>query len=146
MSDERKIINFWRGKRATFNALQEKDYYTKYSVLEADGSWSTYYGGYEAFEGGEKLPVEDIISAEDVDTIANEEGRYLVESGNGYSIVIHALDENNVMTEHIDPFPINCYSVRVKSQGMKAYVFTDGLDPNGERVLRTYDDVDCGAW
>ena len=144
MSD-RRILNFWRGPRAAFNALALKDYYTQYSVLEPNGAWTVYYGGYNAFEGGEKLPVQSIIAAEDIDSIANVAGRFLVESGNGYSIVIHAAS-GETMTEQIDPFPLNYCSVRVIDKGMKAYVYTDLYNESHTRELVTYDESDAGSW
>jgi hypothetical protein len=58
--------------------------------------------------------------------------------GLGYRVYECVLDDENNLKWYIKPFDYR-FGVRVQDKGLKNYVYVDG-------ELKTYDDVDCGAF
>ena len=145
MANINNRVKLWRGTRAKYNALSSYDYWTEYTVHEADGSRKKYFGTKEVTGGyGELAAVEGILTTDEfaaLDASSKTQGyRWLVGSGSSYYIVEFgpqgADDPQSVRIE-----PLGSYSVRVKDRGLKAYQLVDG-------ELYTYDrdTIDCGQY
>lgn len=160
MGNENKIVKFWRGSRAAYNALGSWDYWTRYSVFEGDengqhiaGEPYTEYFGTTCITPtpGQVLPVKTVCvslpetlelgdrflvgfdSYEDAQGNTVEGKYYLVEIGpaiNGDGVTYRK-------ATIIKPFIKQ--SVRVADRNMKEYMFVNGK-------LISYDDVDCGEF
>jgi hypothetical protein len=145
MAEKHRVRN-WRGARSSYEFLKSVnrlDPWTRYCVVETDGSISEYYGeNLVVREAGQLLPVNAILSGMPSTNDVNPYDRFLVgEDGTGYEIVEFfpkaTSDGTELVSESFD-FDEK-YGVRVKSQGLKNFVYVDG-------VLKTYDDVDCGLF
>lgn len=145
MAEKHRVRN-WRGQRASYEFLKSVnrlDPWTRYCVVEADGSLNEYYGENKIYENtGQLLPVNAITAATPTSGSANPYDRYLVGTdANGYKVVEFlpqaTPDGAILVTEELD-FDER-FGVRVKSEGLKNYVYFSGK-------LTTYDDVDCGLF
>lgn len=146
---EKHIVRHWRGKRESYNFLKEVNHldpWTRYSVIDSasTGTGITEYFGENqiAVETGQILPVSAIVETAIPFYRARPYDRYLVGNDqNGYKIVEYqprSTSEGVVLTPYEMPFDWR-YGVRVRAEGLKNYVYTDGH-------LVTYDDVDCGLF
>lgn len=144
MSNNKKIVRKWRGTRQSYNVLAKAnslDYWTRYSVKEADGTWTEYYGSNRiSCPSGQLLPVIDIV--ETLPSILNPGDRYLVGIDPEWYITI--IDYNpeaaNQLGVRTEAFVNNSgMSVRVKNKESMAYQLVDGK-------LTTYDNVDGGLF
>lgn len=150
MLNKKKIIRKWRGTRESYNRLASAgilDYWTRYSVKDANGLWTEYYGSNQiSSPSGQFLPVLDIVQ-ELPDTL-NPGDRYIVgkdatdKTLAEYYIVMIDYDsqtENN-LSMHYEPFINNSgMSVRVINKKSMAYQLV-----NGEMI--TYDLVNGGVY
>lgn len=143
---EKHLVKKWRGKRESYNFLKSVnrlDPWTRYSVIETDGTIVEYFGENQIYQPtGQLLPVDDIVEfAPDVSD-ASPYDRYLVGTDlNGYKVIEYqpkSTTGGTVLVKEELEFDER-YGVRVKSDGLKNYVYVDG-------VLKTYDDVDCGTF
>ena len=58
------IVKIWRGTRSEYEAVNPKDFYTRYSVREENGAYTEYYGTHEiTSRTGQVPPVIDIIDS-----------------------------------------------------------------------------------
>ena len=140
----------WRGTRANYNAIgvsggsEAYDYWTEYNVKEIDGTWRKFYGTKEVTgDVGELRPVKSIITPTELSGLTSEQmaqgTRYLVGSGNSYYIVEFG-PTPGIKSTKIEP--LGSYSVRVENEGLKTYMFING-------ILDTYDHGlihDCGSY
>lgn len=143
---EKHVVRHWKGTRDKYeflvknNAVNE---WTKYVVIDNIGGnemITEYYGVNQVTElTGQLLPVNSIIG--DISEVANPTpyDRYLVGAdGRGYFIYEYVIDSEGAHKWIIKPFDYR-YGVRVKSEGLKNYVYFNG-------ALITYDNVDCGIY
>lgn len=124
MSD--KIFKIWRGSRDSYDKLTTKDYWTRYSVKEANGVFTEYYGTNRiGVRTGQLYPVLDIIQSSDTDILNNMSlgDRYLL-SDTQQIVEKSATDLRYT--------PMNFNSVRVINKGLMEYQFVNG-------VLTTYE-------
>ena len=147
---EKHLVRHWRGKRVSYNFLKNVnrlDPWTRYTVIETDGSINEYYGDNQiVIPTGQLLPVNAILSGEPSSAMVRPYDRYLVGTDEtGYKVLEYTL---------IDPYGESGYTkseitfdwkygVRVKSEGLKNYVY---INDGTIKELRTYDDVDCGTF
>ena len=147
---EKHLVKHWRGKRTSYNFLKNVnrlDPWTRYSVIEDDGSIVEYFGNnLISVPTGQLLPVNAIVSGEPETNSIRPYDRYLVGTDEtGYKVIEYSL---------IDPYGESGYTkteltfdekygVRVKSEGLKNYVY---VNDGNEKKLKTYDDVDCGTF
>lgn len=143
---EKHLIKHWRGKRSSYNFLKSVealDPWTRYSVIETDGSIVEYFGGnIISIPTGQLLPVKSILSGEPSVSIVAPYDRYLVgDNSNGYKVYEYTPIGDNAESGYTKTELTfdEKYGVRVMDKGLKNYVYTDG-------VLKTYDDVDCGTF
>lgn len=150
MAKNKKIVKNWRGTRQAYNIIRNAnalDYWTRYSVKDANGMWTEYYGSNQiSTPGGQLLPVLDIVSS--LPKILNPGDRYLVgkdasEADNTnaeYFIVTIEVDveQDNNLNYRAEPFINNSgISVRVINKDSMAYQLVNG-------TLITYDKIDGG--
>lgn len=141
------LVKHWRGSRASYNYLRDVsalDPWMRYSVVNEDGSISEYFGENKIYqETGQLIPVSAIVTTAPQPEDAEPYDRYLVgDDENGYKIIEYtprplANGGYELVTDEMD-FDWK-YGVRVKSMGLKNYIYVDGH-------LVTYDDVDCGIF
>lgn len=145
MAEKHRVRN-WRGQRASYEFLKSVnrlDPWTRYCVVETDGSLNEYYGENKIYENtGQLLPVNAITATTPTSGSVNPYDRYLVGTdADGYKVVEFlpqaTFDGAILVTEELD-FDER-FGVRVKSEGLKNYVYFNGK-------LTTYDDVDCGLF
>lgn len=145
MLDNKKIIKRWRGTRASYELIakaKQLDYWTRYSVKDANGTWSEYYGSNLIVSPtGQMLPVLDIVEA--MPENANPGDRYIIGSDNtGYNIVTFDvnMESSNGIFGRVEPIVNNSgISIRVINKGSKAYQLVDN-------ELITYDEVNGGTY
>ena len=151
MAKNKKIVKNWRGTRASYNIIASAgmlDYWTRYSVKEANGTWTEYYGKNQiTAPSGQILPVLDIVFP--LPTALNPGDRYLVgqdakdeHTPCEYYIVTIIVDDTkpNNINVHMEPFVDNSgMSVRVINKDSMAYQLVNG-------ALITYDKVDGGEF
>lgn len=146
---EKHIVRHWRGKRESYNFLKEVNHldpWTRYSVIDSAGTTTgitEYFGENQiALETGQILPVSAVVETAIPASSARPYDRYLVGTDQtGYKVVEYqprATSEGVVLSEYELPFDWR-FGVRVRSEGLKNYVYADGH-------LVTYDDVDCGLF
>ena len=142
---ERHTVRKWRGVREKYEYLYAHnalDNWTKYVVIDVINGKEViteYYGANQVSNHiGQLLPVDSII--EDIAEItATPYSRYLVGSdGVGYNIYEYVIDSEGSHRWIITEFDYR-YGVRVISEGLKNFVYVNG-------ILKTYDDVDCGLF
>ena len=141
---EKHLVKHWRGKRSNYNFLKsvnKLDPWTRYSVIEVDGSIVEYFGENQVYiPTGQLLPVKSILSGAPAQETIQPYDRYLIGSdGNGYEVYEYTPIGDNAesgYTESRLTFDEK-FGVRVISEGLKNFVYTGGK-------LKTYDDVDCG--
>lgn len=132
------IVKFWRGSRESYDALVKAgkaDFWTRYSVKEADGRRNEYFGTQPVSPAtGELYPVKDIVAS--LPTSLNTGDRYLVgDDANGYYVVEIAADLSQSVIK-----PLGELSVRVESHNYYRYQYVNGK-------LTTYDNgIDCGTY
>ena len=143
---EKHLVRNWRGKRESYKFLRDVnhlDSWTRYSVIDDDGSIMEYFGeNLISTPTGQLLPVSAIVETAPTVENANPYDRYLVGTDqNGYKIVeyrpIATVSGVELVMDELE-FDEK-FGVRVKSMGLKNYIYFDGH-------LRTYDDVDCGVF
>lgn len=150
MEKNNKIVKKWRGTRALYNILAKAgklDYWTRYSVKDANGVWTEYYGDNQITSpSGQLLPVLDIVTT--LPSSLNPGDRYLVGKDGSetlpaeyYIVTIYVDNEQpNGINGNIEQFTNNSgMSVRVINQGSMAYQLVDN-------ILLTYDKVDGGCF
>lgn len=150
MLDNKKVVKNWRGSRELYNRISKAkklDYWTRYSVKEADGTWTEYYGSNQiSCPSGNYLPVLDIVNY--LPSVLNPGDRYLVgkdatdNSNAEYYIVTIDIDseQSNGMNARTEPFINNSgMSIRVVNKKSMAYQLVDG-------ELITYDMVNGGEF
>lgn len=144
-----KIRN-WKGSVASYNFLKERgslDPWTKYFVVYS-GETSEYiveFLGENRIQEdcGQLYPVNSIVSTAPSVSDVNPYDRFLVGSdGEGYIIYEYlpkALSDGTyelvATTKQLD----DRYGVRVRSEGLKNYVYF-------QNKLISYDDVNCGTF
>lgn len=150
MVKNNKIVKKWRGTRDSYNIIKQKgllDYWTRYSVKDANGTWTEYFGSNQVSSpSGQFLPVLDIVQS--LPDILNPGDRYLVgkdatdNTSAEYYIVTIDFDStsSNNLSARTEPFIDNSgMSVRVIKKNSMAYQLV-----NGE--ITTYDMVDGGYY
>ena len=150
MGNNKKIVKNWRGSRALYNILARTgklDYWTRYSVKDANDVWTEYYGDNQITSpSGQLLPVLDIVTT--LPSSLNPGDRYLVGKDGSetspaeyYIVTIYVDNEQpNGLNGTTEPFTNNSgMSVRVIKQGSMAYQLVDN-------ILLTYDKVDGGCF
>lgn len=150
MTNNKKIIKNWRGTREAYNNISRANllnYWTRYSVKEANGSWTEYYGSNMiSCPSGQILPVLDIVK--NLPSVLNPGDRYLVgvdateTTSAEYYIVTIDIDTNteNGISLHTEEFVNNSgISVRVIRKKSMAYQLIDG-------EMTTYDLVNAGTY
>lgn len=143
---EKHRVRSWRGRRNSYEFLKSVnrlDAWTKYVVVEEDGSLTEYYGLNRVNNAtGQLLPVKSVVSAAPDTSLASPYDRYLVgEDGVGYRVVEYLPKDTTdgvVLVKEELTFDEK-YGVRVIDRGLKNYIYLNG-------ALRTYDDVDCGLF
>lgn len=134
------IVKFWRGKRTTYDELENKDYWTHYYVKEASGIWSEYFGNIPIRQTtGQIYPVDTIVESLPQTLIAKQRylvGRDATETTNAEYYVVEIAEP---LSESIIT-PLGSSSVRVKDQDLYSYQIVNG-------VLTTYDgDISAGTF
>lgn len=150
MGNNKQIVKNWRGSRALYNILAKTgklDYWTRYSVKDANGVWTEYYGDNQITSpSGQLLPVLDIVAT--LPSSLNPGDRYLVGKDGSetspaeyYIVTIYVdTEQPNGLNGSTEPFTNNSgMSVRVIKQGSMAYQLVDN-------ILLTYDKVDGGCF
>lgn len=141
---EKHLVRNWKGARTSYNSIKRYgllDPWTKYYVVEGDGSISEYFGENRInISTGQFLAVKDILSTPPSNVEINPYDRYLVGNNNdGYNIYEYTPTVSGDTFElSTTPFDWR-YGVRVYSQGLKNFVYYNGS-------LETYDDVDGGEF
>lgn len=143
---QKHLVKHWRGKRSSYNFLQSVnrlDPWTRYSVVETDGSIVEYFGGnIISVPTGQLLPVNSILSGEPSSAVVAPYDRFLVGNDiDGYKVIEYTPigdDPEDGFAKAELSFDEK-YGVRVKNEGLKNFVYTNGH-------LKTYDDVDCGTF
>jgi hypothetical protein len=143
---EKHLVKKWRGKRESYNFLKSVnrlDSWTRYSVIETDGTVVEYFGENQIYQPtGQLLPVSAIVETAPLVSEANPYDRYLVGTdANGYKIVEYQpISTTNGLALVAEELIFDeKYGVRVKAEGLKNFVYVNG-------TLKTYDDVDCGVF
>ena len=150
MTNNNKIVRKWRGTRDSYNVIKNAgllDYWTRYSVKDANGTWTEYYGSNQITSpSGQFLPVLDIVQS--LPTVLYPGDRYIVgrdttnNSDAEYYIVTIDVDvsTDNQLTYKLEPMTNNGgMSVRVIRRKSMAYQLVDG-------EMITYDMVDGGCY
>lgn len=150
MTKNNKIVKKWRGTRDSYNIIKKAgllDYWTRYSVKDANGTWTEYYGSNQITSpSGQFLPVLDIVQS--LPTVLYPGDRYIVgrdatnNSDAEYYIVTIDVDvsTDNQLTYKLEPMANNGgMSVRVIRRKSMAYQLVDG-------EMITYDMVDGGCY
>lgn len=150
MTKNNKIVKKWRGTRDSYNIIKKAgllDYWTRYSVKDANGTWTEYYGSNQITSpSGQFLPVLDIVQS--LPTVLYPGDRYIVgrdatnNSDAEYYIVTIDVDvsTDNQLTYKLEPMANNGgMSVRVIRRKSMAYQLVDG-------EMITYDMVDGGYY
>lgn len=132
------VVEFWRGSRAAYDELVAGgniSYGTRYSVKEADGTRSEYFGIHPiAVAAGEVKPVKDVVSEMPKDALVGD--RYLVgDDAKGYDIVEKTADPERPIS-----YPIGDFSVRVASNNYYRYQYVDG------KLVTNDNGTDCGTY
>lgn len=145
------VIRYWRGSRSSYNFLKENnalDPWMRYSVvdvIDGENHIEEYFGSHKITNDfGENLPVDGIVETLPTSSVTPYM-RYLVgKDGTGYKIAQYEPKKDPLSAD--DPsFEWNYInfdwkrSVRVKSDGLRAYVYVDGK-------LISYDSTDCGSF
>lgn len=145
------VIRYWRGSRSSYNFLKESnalDPWMRYSVvdvIDGENHVEEYFGSHKITNDfGENLPVDGIVETLPTSSVTPYM-RYLVgKDGTGYKIAQYEPKKDPLSAD--DPsFEWNYInfdwkrSVRVKSDGLRAYVYVDGK-------LISYDSTDCGSF
>ena len=160
MATDNRIVKFWRGSRAAYNALGVWDYWTRYSVYEGDENGNHIAGEpYTEYFGttcitpipGQLLPVKTVCSSlpenmeigdrylvgydsyQDLNGNLVKGKYYLVEVGPA----LNADGKTYRKASTIKPFENQ--SVRIMDRNMKEYMVSNG-------TLVTYDDINCGTF
>jgi hypothetical protein len=138
------LVRNWTGSRDSYNAKKRYgflDPWTKYFVVENDGTIVEYFGENKINNtGGQFLSVKDILETPPAQNKINPYDRFLVGNNeNGYKLYEYTTKADGSDFElTITPFDWR-YGVRVYSKGLKNFVYFDG-------TLETYDDVDGGEF
>ena len=142
---DNKVIRHWRGGRDSYEFLVKNSAvtpWTKYVVIDiinGEERLAEYYGTNQVLEHtGQLLPVNSII--ENISEIEPEPyDRYLVgKDGEGYEIYEYVIDTEKTHRWIVKPFDYR-YGVRVKSEGLKNYIYFDNK-------LFTYDEFNGGEF
>lgn len=130
-------IKIWRGSRESYNKLGIYDFWTRYSVKEADGHYTEYYGTNKiTLDTGTLLPVIDILPSPPESPKLGD--RYLIGT-NETSYTIYEAVPSIDNDYDWKTTPLQMLSVKVIKRGLMEYQFVDGK-------LITYDSVDCGTY
>lgn len=133
-------VNVWRGKRATYDLIEKKDYWTHYYVKEPTGIWSEYFGTIPIRQTtGQLFPVDTVV--ESLPSNLKSGQRFLV--GRDKSEIN---DAEYYIVEIVEPIsetiiiPLGDMSVRIKDRHLYSYQLVDGK-------LTTYDNgIFCGVF
>lgn len=141
-SDDKHVVTNWKGSRMEFDLLRQRgqiDEWTKYTVVEDDGTFREYIGiDALATDSGQLVPVLDVVAEEPSSVLVSAGDRYLVgDDSTGYYIVEYVKQDSEMVGVRKKFTDSN--SVRIKSKALKEYVLVDGK-------LKTYDDIDCGLY
>lgn len=125
------IVKIWRGTREAYDAINPKDFYTRYSVRDTNGVYSEYYGTHKiTVETGQVAPVIDIISnLSEVSNVYYSGLSYeKVNIGNTLAIGVNGLTGNTAsfnITKYENGAPLN--DLVVNSHPLKVQWYQDSL-------------------
>lgn len=133
------IVKFWRGNRATYNALGTYDYWTRYTVIEDDGRRTEYFGTVPVtITTGELYPVRSVLTTTEFASVSGSMAigdRYLVGQDGTYYVVEKTAGNQQYKIE-----PLGVHEVRVEDRKLYSYQLVNGN-------LVSYDHIiDCGTF